>query len=309
MKDRQTKAYLFALAAVLCWSTVATAFKLSLRYLSVAELLFYAAVISSIVLSLILIHQGKWPLVRQSDRSDWRRSLLQGALNPFLYYLLVLKAYQLLPAQQAQPINYTWAITLSLLSVPLLGHRLGRKELVATAISYGGVVVISTEGDVLSLSVSHPLGVALALGSTLIWAFYWILNARDRRDPIVGLLGNFLCSLPLIGLYLLITEGFRLPPLAGLAGALYVGCLEMGVAYVAWLMAMKYTRSTARVANLIFISPFLSLVFIHYLVGERILPSSFVGLVLIVIGLLLQSLGSRQEAKSQQRHRVPPAGD
>jgi len=65
----------------------------------------------------------------------------------------------------------------------------------------------------------------------------------------------------------------------------------MGISFVLWLMAMKYTEAAAKIANLIFLSPFLSLVFIHTLVGEDIRLSSFVGLVLIVGGLVIQNRG------------------
>lgn len=291
MVDKQTKAYLYGLSTVLLWSTVASAFKISLRYLSPVELLFYAAIFSSLVLLLTLALQRKIGLLRLVDLNTLKTSLFFGLLNPFFYYLVLFKAYDLLPAQQAQPINYTWAITLSLLSVPLLGHRLRIREMLAVCISYLGVYIISTKGKIFSLSFDDPVGVGLALGSTLIWAIYWILNTRDKRDPVVGLLLNFLCSIPVIGIYLMATEGFRVVPLGGILGAAYVGCFEMGIAFVFWLMAMKHTRSTAKIANLIFISPFLSLVLIHFLVGEEILPSSIVGLVFIMAGLLVQAIG------------------
>lgn len=286
----QTKAYIFALISVLLWSTVASAFKISLRYLSPVELLFYAACFSCVVLFIALGLQNKLRLLLHIDGATWRTSLLFGFLSPFLYYLILLRAYDLLPAQQAQPLNYTWAITLSLLSVPLLGHRLRLMEILAVVVSYVGVLVISTQGELLSLKFENPLGVALALGSTVIWAFYWIVNTKDKRDPVLGLFLNFLCSLPLIGIYLLITEGFRSIGLAGVLGSAYVGTFEMGIAFISWLLAMKLTQSTARIANLIFISPFLSLVLIHFIVGEEIMFSSVVGLIFIVAGLLIQTL-------------------
>ncbi len=287
--DRQAKAYVFGITAVLLWSTVASIFKLSLRYISPVELLFYAALSSSLVLFFTVLVQGKLRLLAGLDRKTWGVSILFGLLNPFLYYLVLIKAYDLLPAQQAQPLNYTWAITLSLLSVPLLGHRLIFKDIIAVVISYFGVFVIATRGDLLSLSFDSPFGVLLALGSTIIWAVYWIFNTKDARDPVVGLFLNFFCSIPIIALYLACTEGFRVVPAAGLLGSAYIGCFEMGIAYLLWLMAMKLTRSTAKIANLIFISPFLSLIFIHFLVGEQILPSSLLGLLFIVAGLCIQS--------------------
>lgn len=296
MRD-QKKAYSYALTTVALWSTVASAFKISLRTLTPAELLFYASIASCLVLFLIILVQGKARQIGALQKKDWLASLKFGFLNPFLYYLILFQAYNLLPAQQAQAINYTWAITLTLLSIPLLGQKISRVDIFAITVSYIGVVIISTRGDVLAFTFESPLGVGLALFSTLIWSFYWIANTRDRREPVIGLFLNFICSIPLIILYILATGGFRPIHLPGLLGAVYVGGFEMGITYVLWLKALKCSTNTARIANLIFISPFLSLVMIHFVVGEEILRSTFVGLIFIVGSLLLQSF-SKMSKKS-----------
>ena len=290
----QRKAYFYGLGAVFFWSTVATAFKLSLRHLPPAQLLLYAAVFSTLTLGAILAARGRFLATLGALRHDWRQSLGLGLLNPFLYYLVLFRAYDLLPAQEAQPLNYTWAITLSLLSVPLLKQRIAPRDLVAILVSYLGVVVISTKGDVLGLHFAAPLGVALALGSTVIWALYWIYNTKSGRDPLAGLFRNFLCSLPLIFAWCLGFTELQPPSLPGLLGAAYVGVFEMGVTYVLWQQALDRSESTAKISNLIFLSPFLSLVFIHLLVGETILGSTLVGLVLIVCGQAIQQLRWRR---------------
>lgn len=288
--NSQRKAFFFGLSAVLLWSTVATAFKLSLRYFSPIELLLYSSAFSTLVIGAILALQGKFLLVFQCSRKEYLLSIFLGLLNPFLYYLLLFKAYDLLPAQQAQPINYTWAITLSLLSVPLLKQKISWQQWLALVVSYCGVVVISTEGRPFSLQFTDSFGVLLALVSTVIWALYWIYNTRDKRDPVVGLFVNFLCGFAFILCYYLLTAELRIPSLNGLLGAAYVGFFEMGICFVLWLMAMKLTNSTARISNLIFISPFLSLIFIHFLVGEEIVAGTFIGLILIIVGLLIQRI-------------------
>lgn len=287
----QRRAYLYGGATVLCWSTVASAFKLSLRHLTPLQLLLYATLTSLVVLAALLLARGRFGAVWRCTRRQYLRSLVLGFLNPFLYYLVLFEAYRRLPAQEAQPLNYTWAITLALLSVPLLGQRIGVRDLGACLVSYVGVVVIATRGDLLGLRFSDPLGVALALGSTVIWALYWIGNARDDRDPVLGLFLNFACGLPFV---LLACALFSEVPVAsgwGLAGAAYVGVFEMGLTFVLWLTALRLSENTARVANLIFLSPFLSLVLIHFVVGEDIHPSTLVGLVLIVAGLGIQGSG------------------
>ncbi|MFH1914105.1 MAG: DMT family transporter [Pseudomonadota bacterium] len=296
--NARTKALLFGLATVAVWSTVASAFKLTLRHLDPLQLLLCACAASLLALAAILAARGRLGAALRVPAGDMARCALLGALNPALYYMVLFTAYDLLPAQEAQPLNYTWAITLTLLSVPLLGQRLRLADAAAILVSYAGVVVISTHGDPLSMAFSDPLGVALALGSTIIWAVYWIYNTRSTLDPVTGLFLNFLFGLPVILAATLIFS--ELPPLnpAGLLGAAYVGVFEMGVTFAMWLTAMKYAAmpdggGTARVANLIFLSPFLSLVFIHFLVGEDILPSTLLGLGFIIAGNVLMRLGSR----------------
>ncbi len=286
---KQTKAYLYALITVGLWSTIASASKLTLRYLSPAEVLLYSSAVSTVVLLGIIVSQNKLKKIYGLTRREWLASLGFGFLNPFAYYLVLFKAYDLLPAQQAQIINYTWAITLSLLSIPLLGHKVNGRQWLAIGVCYIGVLVIATRGDVLGLHFANPLGVGLALFSTVIWALYWILNTRDKRDPIIGLFLNFLCALPFIVLYVYIIQGFRPIPPAGFLGVAYIGFFEMGVAFVLWLKAMKYTENTAKIANLIFIAPVASLFFIHFLVGEEIYRSTLAGLVLVIGGLVIQS--------------------
>lgn len=289
----QKQAMLYGLATVLLWSTVATAFKLSLRELSPMQMLAIACSASVVVMALILLLQRRWHLVFELSRQQYLQSIGMGLINPCLYYFVLFGAFDRLPAQEAQPLNYTWALVLAYMSVPFLGQRLRRLDVIAGLICYAGVVVIATRGDVFSLTFSDPLGVGLAIASTLVWASYWIIATRDSRDPVVGLFLNFLCGLPVILVVCGVTDGFDIEPGLAVGAALYVGVFEMGIAFVLWSYAMKKAENTARVSNLIFISPFLSLVFISAILGEVILNSTYIGLVLIVAGLWIQQSKTR----------------
>ncbi len=285
----QKKAYLFALLTVAIWSTVASAFKISLRYLDHVQLLFYSSLTSTLVLGILCLYffgPGFWRLI---SPANIRSSLLLGFLNPFLYYLVLFKAYDLLPAQEAQPLNYTWGITLALLSIPLLKQRITRLQILAIVISYSGTLVISTRGNITGLEFSNPLGVALALGSTIVWALYWIYNTRDSLDPVLKLFLNFCAGLVYISIFLPFVTTFGFEDGRGFYGAVYVGVFEMGITFVFWLMALRLSRTTAQVSNLIYLSPFLSLIFIYFLVGETIMPSTIAGLILIMTGLIIQN--------------------
>ena len=289
--DRR-KAYLYGIATVLLWSTVASAFKLSLRYLEYAQLLLYASAVSTVALGCAVLVQGKVSHLWSEARRAWGRALLLGLCNPLAYYLVLFSAYERLPAQEAQPLNYTWALTLALLSVPLLKQRLRWQDGVGGIVCYAGVLVICTHGDVFALHFTDSLGVVLALGSTVLWALYWIFNTREAGDPTVRLFLNFALSLPFVGLYCAWQSSLWPVPIEGLVGAGYVGLFEMGVAFVLWQQALRYAENTAQVGNLIFVSPFLSLGFIYLLVDEAIRPSTPVGLALVVAGLVLQQMRS-----------------
>ncbi|MFK8041947.1 DMT family transporter [Congregibacter sp.] len=291
MKNDQ-RALLLGLCAVLLWSTAATAFKLALRELSVLQLLSVAIWISMLALLITLAWQGRLELLWRQLRATPLRFLGMACLNPLLYYCILLAAYDRLPAQQAQTINYTWAIMLALLSIPVLGQRLGSRDWLAVILGYLGVVVIATEGNPFSLQFTSAVGVALALSSTVIWAVFWLLSARSKGDPTISLAAYFVCAAPL-SLALCLVWGGGLPELGtGLLSAVYVGLFEMGFTWLLWSTALQTASNVSRVGNLIFLSPMLSLVFIALILGEAIHPATLIGLALIVPGIILQQRSS-----------------
>ncbi|WP_367987648.1 DMT family transporter [Vibrio sp. NTOU-M3] len=281
----------FGLAAVLLWSTVATAFKLTLAEFTPIQMLTIASLVSALVLSLICGVQGKLSQLASTFLSNPWYYLLLGLINPLAYYLILFKAYDLLPASQAQAINYSWAITLTLMAAVFLGQKIRKQDWVACSLSYFGVVVIATKGDILGLQFDSPTGVALALLSTLLWAGYWILNTKNKADPIVGVLLGFLVALPFaFGLALYEGAPWQQITNKGWLAVTYVGLFEMGVTFVLWLSALKATQNTARISNLIFASPFISLILLATIIGEKIHPTTLVGLVLIIAGLVIQQI-------------------
>lgn len=289
----QKKAYAYAIIVVLIWSTVASAFKISLRYLNYLQLLFYASLISLLILFIILIFQNKLSLLKTYSKKDYLHSAMLGLLNPFLYYIVLFKAYSLLPAQQAVSLNYTWAIQIVLLSVPLLKQKIGFKSVLAIIISYAGVLIISTQGDILALRVTNVYGVLLALGSAVIWALFWIYNIKDKRDEVVKLFLNFLFGFIFILIAIVFSKRLIIPKIPGFTSAVYIGLFEMGITFVLWLKALKLSKTTAQVSNLIYLTPFLSLLIINIMIGEKILISTIIGLILIVMGIIMQQYKTR----------------
>jgi len=287
MRD-QSRAFVYALSAIGFWSTMATAFKITLRYLTTIELLVFSSFFSLLFLLIILLIQGKMSDLWSASVSDYARSAVLGLFNPYLYYVVLLAAYSRLLGQEALVLNYVWPIVLVLLSAVFLRQPLTPKTLLALLLSFLGVILIATRGELRSMRFSDPLGIAMALGSSVFWALFWIFNVKDKRDEVVKICLNMFFGFVYSLITLILTEGIRVPPLPGWLGTVYVGLFEMGLTFVLWLKALRLARSAALISNLVFLAPFVSLLLLHLIVGERIYASTFTGLILIVAGILLQ---------------------
>ena len=149
--DKTRQSYIYAGLAIFFWSTVPTAFKISLGELDILPMLTIACMTSTLALLAIILITGKTCLILKNSVNELISSAILGLINPFLYYLILLRAYQLLPAQVAQPLNMIWPIILVFLSVPIFGQKIGRKSFIALFISFVGVYLISSQGN---LSVS-----------------------------------------------------------------------------------------------------------------------------------------------------------
>lgn len=287
MISKEGKAIASAGFAVLSWSTVATAFKLALESLTHFELLLIASCTSLLIFTVLITIKKKWKQLVLLFRRKWIHYALLGLLNPVAYYLVLFKSYSLLPAQVAQPINYMWPILLTVM-LALFSHRaIPSIKYIGLLISLCGVTLVSMGSDITG-NMNLPItGLLLAALSALLWAIYWMINDRekDKEDSTLSL---FLCfffgSLYLIT-YAYIT-GIHTITMQGFLSGMYVGCFEMGIPFIAFGYAIRKTSNPALVNQMCYLSPFLSLFFIALILGETIVFTTYIGLLLIVIGIL-----------------------
>ena len=292
--NKQNKAYLFALSAVLLWSTVATAFKIALKHVDFIQLLLFASGVATLVLLIIILFENKIRLLGQLTIYEWFMAALRGFLNPFLYYLILFKAYDMLPAQEAMTLNYSWPIVLILLSIPLLKQSISRQGILAILLSFIGVLVIATKGNLFDLQLSNLKWDLLALSTSIVWAFFWIINLKCKSDESIKLFLSsgfgFIFTLPVVYFY----TDFNMPNIQGILAVSYVGIAEMGLTFFLWLNALKNAQRTDQVGQLIYLSPFLSLLFIGLILHEPIHFTTFIGLLLILAGIIWHKKTSKK---------------
>lgn len=287
-----------ASVAVLSWSTVATAFKVALSYLTHFEMLLVASFTSLAIFAVVLTVQCRWGAVKALPCRTWGYFALLGLLNPVAYYLVLFKSYDLLPAQVAQPVNYFWPIFLLVLLALFAKQRIPAKKYVGMFISLGGLVLISTGGGQMGNLEISPFGLFLGLMSAVLWATYWMVNNKNshKADATIACFMSFLFG----SIYLAIGAlfvGVNLHTLPGILSGMYVGAFEMGIPFICFGLAIRTTSNPALVNQLCYLSPFLSLFFVSTILGEQIVPTTYIGLSLIVAGIVFNEYFAKSKAR------------
>lgn len=287
---RDSRAYLYAAVSVMLWGTIATAFKIALSELSVVTMLGIATLVSTFVIFLIVLFSGKIKLMKSMTGREILWSALLGLINPLGYYLILLNAYNRLPGQVAQPVNMIWPIILVFFSIPLLGQKIPWRSFVALFISLIGVYIIASQGAPFHPGRSDTTGVLMALGSGVLWALYFVLNVRDRRDEAVKLLANFIFGSLYLVIAMLITGSFsETVTFRGAAAAVYCGIFEMGITFWFWLRAMQLAPTSDKISNLVYFAPFISLILLHFIIDEPVFFTTPLGLVIIIGSVIFQN--------------------
>ena len=271
---------------------MATAFKWSLNYTTPLQLIALASVVSWLFFLVALGITGELKILKSTSSGEITRSLLFGLLNPGIYYLVLFEAYDRLPAQDAMAINYTWGLTLPLISALFTRQWPSGRALALALLSYLGILVIATDGRLMTLEFEHPMGVGLALLSTVLWGLAWSLNSLQKLEAIPALFLNFTAAIPVLWIVMWLDGSMASLTWQSLAAGVYVGLFEMGIAFLLWLNALRMTQNTLQLSSLIFLAPVISLLLITTVLGEAISVATLIGLGLILVGLAAQQLRS-----------------
>ena len=293
---KSSQAYIYAALSVILWGTIPTAFKITLSELSIVTMLGIATLVSMLVLFIVLTATGKLKLLGRMSPKELSWSALLGLINPVVYYLILLTAYSRLPGQVAQPLNMIWPIIIVFLSVPLLHQHIPARSFAALFISLAGVYIISSQGSPFHPGRSDALGVSLALVSSVLWALYFILNVRDKRDEAVKLFTNFAFGSAYMIFAMVISESFiEEISFRGAAAAVYIGIFEMGITFWLWLRALQLATTSDKISNMIFFAPFISLLLLHFIIGEPVYYTTPIGLMIIIGSVLFQNRRQKTE--------------
>ncbi len=290
MKNKQL---IFCMAAVLIWSVNAPLAKVLLTTLPSFEIITLYAVFAFATMLLINAATGKLREVRRYTAKQLGQMAALGVIGPFLNAAFYNGGLARLSAQEACIVNYLWPIMLVLFSVLLLGERMSAAKAAAMLCSFAGIVVLSSGGE-MSTGGSRFAGVVSCTLGAATYGLFSVLNKKLNYDQSITMMVMW----PVVGVCAAAAGGLtkQWVPIGGAEwlGLIWMGVMASAMAYLLWSLALNGSEGTASMANLAYLTPFLSVVWSAVFLHEGFHLRALAALVLIVGGIVLQNAWSKR---------------
>lgn len=300
------KQHLYGVIAILIWATAAPTAKALLSGLPNYEAITIPCLFAAAFMLTANTLNGKIRLLRRCTAKELAIMAGLGVLGPFLNAAFYYEGLTRLSSQEACVMNYLWPIMLVLFSVLLLGERMTGAKAAAMLCSFAGVAVMSSGGAAQS-GGGRPMGIVCCILGAVCYGLFSVLNKKADLDQTVTMMVLWPTTAACALLAGALTETWV--PIRGMQwlGLAWLGIASNAVAYLLWAWALSGERETAFIANLAYLTPFLSVVISAIFLKEGLQLRALAALVLIVGGILLQNLHRPKRAHIPATRRVPAA--
>lgn len=291
------KEYLFALAAVLAWGSNAPVCKAVMGGISEELLLFLSATLSFLLLLIIKIFGKKPKEKKKYKASDILKIALFGFIGIFLYTYFYYLGLSRMPAAEACTINYLWPLMIVVFSIPILKEKFTVKKLFAVLLSFLGIVFVTTHGDFSGIASINFSGVTFCLLAAVCYGLFCVLLKKYAYDETLVLCIAYLITAVLAGIICAVGGKFTEIQPEYYVGILWNGLIVDAAAYLLWAKGLN-AGDTSKISNLAYLAPVLSVIFGKIFLNEDISLWSVAGLLLIIAGILIQSVAFGKREKN-----------
>ena len=281
------KEYMYAFVSIFLWSTTATVTKLLLGTLNSMQILLVSSLFAFIFLLIVNIIKGNLKELKTYKIKDYLQISGMGILGVFLYYLFLYLGTDILQASQAFIINYLWPIMIVLFACIILKEKMTSRKLIAIILSFIGVIIVTADGNLLNIQKDNMIGAIYCILAAISYGLFSVLNKKTNYNKYLSMMLFYFVSFVISLLYIwLFKNSFKLEGVQ-LLGLLWVGIFTSATAFTSWALALE-KGDTAKISNLAYITPFLSLIWTALILKEELNINSIVGLVVIVLGIFIQ---------------------
>ena len=288
------KSYIYAGLTVLIWSTLATVVKLVLKDIPNFQALAISSAFAFVFLLILNIINGSIKEMKHYRIKDCLTMAGLGFLGLFMYSALYYYGIAELGSQEACILNYLWPMMIVIFACIILKERITVKKIIAMLMSFAGIVVLTLSSGGAS-SGNRLFGIIACVTAAVCYGLFSVLNKKHSLNQNVTMMWIWfmtaVCSLVLS----LIFENWQ--PIAGVQwlGIAWLGIVVNAVAYLLWAIALKGASDAAKIANLAYLVPFISIIISWLVLKEQITINAVLALVLIIGGILIQSISLKRD--------------
>jgi drug/metabolite transporter (DMT)-like permease len=285
--NKKVSGYFNLALCILLWASIPVTTKKLLVELDNLQILFYSTILSTLVLGVVLTGEKKIAELKKYGRREYAIMFALGFLGNYFCYVLLYGALARTSAAEGFILAYTWPIMVLALSFIVLKEKITFRKLAGIAVSFFGIIITITKGSITSFGLTNMTGDLLAICYAFVFALFSVLGKKFRFDKTVGVFIYFLAALVFITPTVLVFSRVTFPGFNTWLWLIYNGVLVNGISYIFWFRALEGVE-THIVSNLLYLTPFISLLYIALFLGDEIPLSAVAGLAVIAAGVLSQ---------------------
>jgi drug/metabolite transporter (DMT)-like permease len=281
------KAVLLTVLTGFLWGTSFPAIKIGLKYMDTYSFVFLRFLFASLIMLAVALATRKFSFKLEKKLLI----VFLGIINGMAYLLQYVGMLDVNASASSLFVNLS-AVWVALLTPLLLRERLSWKKTFGVMISFLGVVLMTTNLNITSLTQGLVAADLMVIVAGFLWAVFIVYN-----KPLVNESGDLISAITWLLIFTLlpllwiapVSAGnlFTLPLEAWLA-ILYTAVLCWVVPYYLWLKGLKHlspvTSAVALLAEIVAAVTIATIV-----LGEVFTVISGLGAILIIIAILLVS--------------------
>ena len=196
-------------------------------------------------------------------------------------------------ASQAFIINYLWPIMTVIFACLILKEKITIRKIIAIIISFVGVIIVSSNGNLLNIERNSIIGTIYCVLAAISYGLFSVLNKKQNYNKFTSMMLFYLSSFCISLIYCLCAKKTFIPETNQLLGLLWIGIFTSAIAFTSWALALE-KGDTARISNIAYITPFISLVWTSVILKEKLSIYSIIGLIIIILGIFIQMKNNKK---------------
>lgn len=275
--------YLYGLGTMLIWSSTFSFSKVSLEVFSVPML----SILRFVFAGLFMLAFACIKRIGLPDRRDIPWFLLAAAVGFSVYQPVFNKGMDMLTSATACIVIVTAPVITGVFARILFGERIRIGGWIGMTICFAGILILMLWNGVLSINV----GIVWMFGAACLLAAYTLTQRKLTRKYTA--LQSTAYSIIIAAVMLLFLLPFTDPKELAMAtprhwlSTVYLGFFGSAISYLCWSKALSLTDKTAKISNLQFLQPGLSMTWGFLIVMEVPTAEVFVGMFVILLGMVI----------------------